>query len=301
MAHSDNKKKAAIVILVRDCENTLPLFLKETEDLRAAFSDSLIVIVENNSKDGTKRLLEEYRSTHSGVMLDMSDDPGLDALLRIEKMAVLRNRCLDIVNESVFDPDLYIVIDGDLDFDPPSVLRAMENAPDDWAAIFANGRYYLKAGHCRIPVLYYDLFAYLPEERDPGDKDSLTEEEMLRMRPFIHKALRKKRFLKCRSAFGGVGIYRFDAVGDIRYAAEQNTVSTKFDHLCEHIPFNRGVSMKGSLYICRDLKVYYEPVSVRRWLQCLAADNLSSSEYQKLISLYQRLLPHRREGSGGLG
>lgn len=294
-----NRKKAAIAILARDCEKTLPVFLKKIECLREQFESSRIVIVENNSKDKTKSLLEEYRASHADVMLHMFDDPAVDTLPRIEKMALLRNKCLEIVRESNYDPDFYIVIDGDLDFDVPSISRAIQYVPADWAALFANGRYYLKAGSFRIPVLYYDLFAYLPEERQSGDRDSLTETEMLRIRPLTQRALRKKRYLKCRSAFGGVGIYRYEAVGENCYAVENNTVSSKFDHLCEHIPFNRGVSKNGTLYICRDLKAYYEPISIKTWLYCLIVDNIGYDKRQNIKLLYYKLFPRRRKTDKG--
>ena len=64
-----------------------------------------------------------------------------------------------------------------------------------------------------------------------------------------------------------MGIYRYDAVKDLRYVAEDNKRSRKFEQLCEHIPFNRGVIKYGTLYVCRDMKVYYEPLSFKTWLK----------------------------------
>lgn len=299
MEFAPNYKIVTIAILARDCEETLPRLFRKIERLRSFFDNSQVIIVENNSKDATKQLLEEYSSSHSFVMLFMVDDPAMDALPRIEKMAVLRNRCLEIVRESGYDPDLYIAIDGDLDFNASSVLRAIQHAPHDWAGLFANGRYYLQAGPLRIPVLYYDLFAYLPEGNHTIEGDSLTEEEMHRIRPITHKALRKNHYLRCRSAFGGVGIYKYEAIGENCYTVEKNTVSSNFEHLCEHIPFNRGVLKNGALYICRDLKVFYEPISIKTWLYCLAADNNRQSDLRKMIGLYRTLFVRNKATDGG--
>ncbi len=283
--------KAAIAFLARDCEKTLPVFLVKTESLRSHFSGSEIYIVENGSKDSTRELLEGYRSSHHGVMLYTFDDPDFDGLPRIEKMARLRNRNLDMVRESGYTPDYYIVIDSDLDFDPAGVIRSIKRAPEGWGALFANGCYYLKARAVRIPVIYYDLFAYLPAD---GKEDSLTETEMHGMRKDTHKALKKNGYLKCRSAFGGVGVYRYDAIGNSRYAAEDNTRSSDFKHICEHIPFNREVSKNGALYVCRDMKVYYERISFKNWLSEWARDNNSEDKLNKVINFYRKLMPFRK-------
>ena len=286
------------MFLARDCERTLPAFLKKIERLRSYFKDSSVFAVENGSKDRTRSILFAYGESHPNVKLDLFDDPDIDELPRIEKMVILRNRCLDLVRESGFLPDYYIIIDGDLDFNETSVVKALQKAPADWAALFANGRYYLKAGPLRIPVLYYDLFAYLPEPPESGVGDCMTEAEMLDLRPSTQKMLKKTRYLPCRSAFGGVGIYRYDAVKDLRYVAEENIRSPEFDLLCEHIPFNRGVSKHGTLFVCRDMKVNYEPIGFKWWLGIFATEHGREKELQAMRNIYRKVFP-RRDISGG--
>ena len=176
----------------------------------------------------------------------------------------------------------------------------MRKAPADWAALFANGRYYLKVGPFRIPVLYYDLLTYLPEPPVRGVGDCMTQAEMLDLRRFTQQALKKTRFLPCRSAFGGVGIYRYDSIKDLRYVAEENKRSMEFDHLCEHIPFNREVSKHGTLYVCRDMKVKYEPVGFKLWLGIFALEHGKERELQTLKRIYRKVFPKRnREGRSG--
>ena len=283
------RKKAAIIFLARDCEKTLPIFLKKTERLRSYFEDSCVFVVENGSKDRTRNILREYGKSHSNVKLDMFNDTNIDKLPRIEKMVFLRNRCLAFVRESHYAPDYYIIIDGDLDFNASSVAKTLKDAPADWAALFANGRYYLKAGPLRIPVLYYDLMTYLPDPPVSEVGDCMTNAEMLQLRRFTQKALKKNRFLPCRSAFGGVGIYRYDAVSDLRYVVEENKRSSKFEHLCEHIPFNRGVLKHGTLYVCRDMKVYYEPIGFKRWLLIFAKEHGKEREMQTMLRFYRKV------------
>lgn len=292
------RKKVAIAFLARDCEKTLPVFLKKIEQLRTYFKDSGVFVVENGSKDRTRNNLRAYAKSHPKVKLDLFDDPNLDKLSRIEKMVILRNQCLDLVRESKYVPDYYIIIDGDLDYNVASVVRSLENAPDDWTALFADGRYFLKIGPIRIPVLYYDLFAYLPEPPISEVGDCMTQVEMLELRPFTQRALKKNRYLPCRSAFGGVGIYRYDAVKDLRYVAEENKRSSEFDHLCEHIPFNREVLKYGTLYVCRDMKVNYEPIGFKTWFAIIAMEHGKERELKTMKRIYRKVFSWHDKGEG---
>ena len=295
MQHVKNASKVAISFRARGCENSLHGFLTEIERLRSFFLSSQVYILENGSKDSTKDILKKYQASSASVILNTIDDTEFDILPRIEKMAKLRNAILDMVRNSYFLPDYYIVIDGDLDFDAVSVIQAIQNAPDDWSALFANGRYFLKVGNLRIPVLYYDLFAYLPFENIAGKGDCLTKREMIELRKAIQKGLRTSNYLKCRSAFGGVGVYRYDCIGNSRYSVEKNTRSLEFEHLCEHIPFNREISKKGELLICRDMKVYYEQIPLKTWLKALAIDNNKEKEMKKAKVFLNRLFSGHRE------
>ena len=66
--------------------------------------------MENDSKDATRSLLKQYETSHESVILFSFDDPALDNLSRMERMACLRNKCLDLVENSGYEPDYYIVV-----------------------------------------------------------------------------------------------------------------------------------------------------------------------------------------------
>ena len=118
------KESAALCILARDCGEALPSFLKSVETLRSSVAGSRVFIVENNSRDSTKEILQDYADSTPGVVLDSFDDPEYDSLERIERMTLLRNRCLDLVYRDGFRADLLIVADGDIEFDASSVIGA---------------------------------------------------------------------------------------------------------------------------------------------------------------------------------
>ena len=291
-------KKAAFLILARDCGSSLPAFLASLEKLRGYFAESRVMITENNSRDGTGKILAEYRDARPGVVLDSFDAPEYDAMERVERMTALRNRNLDLLKKSGFLPDYVIILDADISFKAASVIRAVLHAPEDFAALFANGRFFLKAGFIRIPALYYDLFAFLPEGEGT---ESLKETEMLCGRAGIHRALRKSAYVRCRSAFGGIGVYRYDTISSARYEPVRSTAGDRFPYLCEHIPFNRQAGEHGALYICRGLKTLYEPVSLPVFLKESARNLHREEEYVSLIRLASGLRRRLRGLISGKG
>ena len=249
-------KSIAICLLARNCENTLPAQMEKIEKLRCHWQDSRVFIVENNSTDHTRDHILHYQQTTPGVVSDCFDDLQLDQLDRIERMAQLRNRYLSLVaGEPGFIPDHLMVVDGDIGFDEDSIVRVIRDAPADWASLLANGEFYVYAFGKKHHVLYYDLYALVPMERT---EHSFSKDEMFANRTIIQRALRKSAYVKCKAAFGGIGIYRYSAIKDKRYTLEENTKLDKYRYICEHVPLTMSLLEDGSNYICRDLHVSYE-------------------------------------------
>ena len=252
-------KKLAVCLLARDCAPRLDATFRQLDQLFGQFASVHIFIVENNSTDGTRALIEAYARKSPNVMADCFDDAALDALHRIERLALLRNRALSLVKTCAdFEPDYLLMADADVGLSLGRLAHILKKAPSDWVSLSANGRYYLRAAGLRLPVLYYDLFAYVPAG---SGTVMLSESEMLNSRFTLQRQLRRHRFVPCRSAFGGVSVYRYAAVKDNLYTAEKNTRTEDFEYLCEHIPFTLRLSPWGNSYICRDMRVLYEPVS----------------------------------------
>ncbi len=278
--------RAMICILIRDCEGTLKALFREVERLRKCFDDSRVLIVENNSRDRSRKMVLKYQNRCEGVFADCFDDPEYDLMPRIAKFVRLRNRVLDAVKNSTFRPDYLILVDGDIEFDYEGILKAIRSAPADWAGLFADGRFFIWTRFMDIPVLYYDLFAYLPAG---CSNEMLTEKEMLAGREALHRSLRFHRYAACDSAFGGVGVYKYSAADKCCYLLEENDRSSEFDYVCEHIPFNRKIREYGSLYICRDMKVRYERISFVKYLSVLAEQHNREKEFQFFIKLYNKI------------
>lgn len=268
--------KLVIGLLARDCKESLLRNMPRVEAIGEAFGDWHVIIYENDSRDGTAEALQQWarsnphivaicETTHQDTIpKKTSRSPfPLKSVHRIERMARFRNRVLDEVRAR-YTPDIFCFIDIDVEqFDPRQVIDAIVRAPEDWGALFANGRiaYTESDGSETFYPLQYDTFAYMPE-----GVDAMTTGDWIVNRHFhrvttrlFGAALQETPYLPCSSAFNGIGIYKWEAIRDLSYRTEQTEELKPLDvSFCEHIPLNADVARKGyGLYVARDLEVIY--------------------------------------------
>lgn len=257
-------KSILIAALARDCNDSIIRNIPKIEVLRRCFKESHVVIVENDSKDGTKETLTRWKERSEGVELIMNDfgtvtipqksgktNPGTSEH-RISKMAAYRNMYMEYAANASFEFDYLVVMDIDIeDFSVEGIVESIKNAPQDWGALFANGN---KIFNDRMKS-YYDYFAYVPY----GSKGlSMKYNDMFFQPRKIGKLLRRNKYVKCVSAFGGMAVYKWELVKNLRYRAEKNTVCDVCEVMCEHIPFNNEIMEKGAAnYIAADMEVSY--------------------------------------------
>lgn len=273
-------KRACISMLARDCYASLKINIPKFTDLLSQFADnSIIQVVENDSVDGTKELLQSWNKAVPAVHIISEDtnqltyDPTQQAgaYSRIQKMANFRNKYLKILSNEQFD--YLIVIDADLvDFNINSIILAIENAPADWCGLFANGRYYFNfLGKTKL-LKYYDLFAYIPNQKQfkrlsiPFSYE-LTYKEMALFSDYLnYKKNDLPNYIDCYSAFGGIGIYNLIKYKGQNYSTKKNQRSTYFDTICEHISFNTQYGSEGKNYICKNMIALYEKQGFKKLL-----------------------------------
>ncbi len=259
-------------LLAHDCIQTLRANIPIVESLGNLFKDYHIVIYENNSTDGTKELLKQWQQNNDRVTAISEDLEENEAELRkanmgkspnrIKRMAYCRNRVMEETRKR-FSPDLFCFIDIDIEsFSPEGIVKAIENAPADWGALFANGRVYLKYDNHTDPYPFpYDSYAFVEEGVNPAHtKDWVLNKDFHYITAWImNHGIKRHAYLPCNSAFGGIGIYRWPVIKDLYYSVYQ-TPELKAANacMCEHIPFNIDIILQGyRLYIARDLKVCY--------------------------------------------
>lgn len=261
-------KNIIIAALARDCERPLLSNIPLIEKLRERFVWSEVVIVENDSKDKTKEILADWQARSENVSI-VSQDFGTLTIphkstavasptttsYRIEKMAFYRNIYLEHIKNIKTNIDYVIVIDMDIEhFDVENLIDSINNAPHDWGGIFANGvtnRNIL--GY--TSKIYYDIFAIYQYPK--VKRFSYTEKSLHQTFKDINRKVNKREYFDIISAFGGIGIYKYDAIKSLNYVVVNN-MDRAGEAICEHIPFNEEIINRGyKNYIARKLSVIY--------------------------------------------
>jgi glycosyltransferase involved in cell wall biosynthesis len=280
MKYESSELNVAIGILARDCAESLKRNMPIINRMCHAFKSYTIVVYENDSKDETKDLLKSWSAINPNVKTIMEDTQTVTipvetkdnpfpakSKYRIGKMVNFRNRLMDEISK--INPDICIFIDIDLKWiNPDMVAQAIDNAPEGWGGLFGNGKVMRKYPDCMSerPFLY-DSYAYVDKGVDPyavgkwlydGDFHPVTGTRM-------YFDIKKNAYHPCTSAFNNIGIYKWEAIKDLRYEVVQTPEIEPVNvALCEHVPFNLSVEKKGyGNYMVRDLVVHSECMDVK--------------------------------------
>ncbi len=262
-------KNIIIAALARDCENSLRANIPLIEGLRAQFLWSQVVVVENDSLDGTKDVLNDWKINYNNVHI-ISNDYGtktipdksdlianpMTSYQRIDKMVCYRNLYLDYIKAVKHPIDLVIVIDIDvIEISLDGLIDAVNSFDNKTGAIFSNGMSVMKTPF-GLSEIYYDTFAVW--EYPLLNEFSYSTESLARTFKSINKNVKKSPLYSVISAFGGVGIYNYHAIKNLRYKMVLNPLNEQ-EAICEHIPFNQEIIKQGyNNYIARDFQVVYE-------------------------------------------
>jgi hypothetical protein len=258
-------RSAVIVGCARDCAHHLQAVLANIERESACFSETAFVFLENDSKDETLARLREFAAGRRDCHVE--ELTGLQARhpFRTDRLAVVRNRYLDIIRASALREFEYLIV---YDMDEINASpRPAENfiaaldflaAGADRAAVFAN-----QVGH------YYDVFALRHAELCPTDawedvfnyvlrhgvSDQIAFQETYAKRMYAFDPLADP--IEVDSAFGGLGLYRMKFALQSSYEGLRRREIVVGDRprrllwqACEHVQFHEQIRrLGGRLFI----------------------------------------------------
>jgi hypothetical protein len=235
--------------------------LKQTASM---FGRANIVIVENDSVDGTSEKLREYAEFDDTLRLVQpvlndrqwkSNDPDSTSLERVAKMSKIRNMYLDAATE-FSDADYLIVIDLDLlgGWSYDGIYNSF--GYDDWSAMTANGIMYItqvlrgpsgQESKEKVRRMFFDTWTFRPLG-DPKFRGFATYES--------YHVDKSDKPIQILSNFNGLGIYDYNTINSIEYKpyALDGTVS------CEHVYVNQKiVEGGGKVFINSSQITLYSP------------------------------------------
>ena len=239
-----SKLKILVAGTARNCEKTLRQDVAALNNALEVCQEVFWLIIESDSSDATTSKLE-LMAREIGNFRFFSLGRLAESLpLRTQRLAHCRNIYLDeLWSNPIYADVSYLVV---ADFDGMNHLITAEGfqscwTRSDWAACTANQR-----------GPYYDIWALRHCEWNPGD--------WLKQYRFLLKygeaprgagwtALYSKMvtiseeddWLEVESAFGGLAIYRRDALAGAFYVG----IDEMGNEVCEHVALNRDIRRKG--------------------------------------------------------
>ena len=272
--------RARIIVcgIVRDAEKGLRRNIPVVDDVVSRFADYRVVMIENDSKDQTKALLAEWQERSDGKVIAVMEDTNAGNTIptrrearnvnpffshkRIDCMARLRNKYMDMLIQSPelqsFEADYLMVVDMDVaQLWADAIMTSFEN-DREWDAVCAFGY----STSPRLRRRYHDTFALtLWEERD----EPQTEQKIKEYADRFGRLAPTDEWIRVASGFGGVAIYRYEAVKGLRYsepALENDDV--RVETKCEHYSLYKQMieSGKDRFYLNPAMKLKYQNLTL---------------------------------------
>lgn len=257
-------QKVIITTLLRDAASRLPQIKKKVEAVGNLFEDYIFLVVENDSKDSTRKLLEEWKIENPKVVIlgkEKMNFPKTDGhsvdYKRISKMVTLRNIYLDYIKKKLSHDYNYVIM-WDLDSIASvyldGILNTMgilsdeikgfaksqsdfgkNNNSSDIDVVCAYGIY-----RWMFFTLFYDTYALLHRNEKFHINDKWKHD--IRKGLWELKYNRGDPLVDVDSCFSGFAIYRTDALLDseVRY---DMTPKEEENIECEHVRLHR--KLKG--------------------------------------------------------
>jgi hypothetical protein len=252
----------AICSTVRDCEIVLRRNIPIITKLREQFRESFIVVVENDSKDMTKDVLSQWAQNTDRIYI-LSKDLGIQTIPectgtvkpwfsahRISLMAKYRNEYLDFIESNSWQLDYIIIVDLDVSYISIDGIANSFGQNIEWDAIASNGKDITMRGYC-----YYDTYAF----RETTDNSLQTEESIFTYQNLLKGLTVGMPMFRVASAFGGLSIYKADAIKQLRYRCEDNK-DPCVGAFCEHVTFHHDMAHRGydKIFINPSQEIIYE-------------------------------------------
>lgn len=225
--------RVTICGLAHNVADSLGVLISSIEELGGSFADYRVILFENNSLDGTKRILSNWASRNDKVTIlcESLTRPKWQSTQDIDRMhymAECRNFYLDQVLRLDSASDYVVVLDTDLSmgFSYEGIANSLGH--NDWDVIGSNGLMFIpEQGEAMGKRIFYDAWAF----RELDDDDHVDIDSVNKIR--LHRG---ESLLRVNSCFGGLALYRWGAFTcGARYQGDT----------CEHVGFHRQLRHHG--------------------------------------------------------
>jgi len=255
--------------IVRDCGKKLKRNIQTVNQLCDLAKDYHVVIYENDSADDTKQILTEWANERKNVHVSLNNfnivtipENHLEvnpyySVYRIEKMASYRNYYLEYIEKENLAGDYIIIVDLDVNKIYINGVIGSFAVCYDWDVIAANG--ISRSLSSKYRKQYYDSFALVAcgQENFPQTEKNILEAR--RKWGFMRPGM---PLIRVASAFGGLSIYKREAIKHCRYGVLPNN-DDRVESRTEHFFFYQQMKANGyhKIFINPAMYVKYNSLS----------------------------------------
>ena len=242
-------KSVIFATTVKNAENYISNFIKIVSNLSKIYKDYYIIIVESDSTDNTISKIKKITKNYKCELCCLNTKK---IKFRTSRLSIARNKILEIIkkNKKLNKFDDLILLDSDYInklITPDKIFRTISEAPKDWVGIFPNQTFfYYDLWGLRIKKFYdFDCFSQLKKYAKKISPSHAYYKTIFKNFFLINSF--KKRFIKVKSAWGGMGIYK------LKYALKSKYNSNNGQNN-EIVYFNKMITRSNKkLYIDRKL------------------------------------------------
>lgn len=257
--------------IVRNAEKGLLRNIPVINTLCNSFRNYKVFVYENDSTDKSKDVLKAWQDSdplHVFISLNNTDasktipsakEVGIVnpffSKRRINKMVSLRNYYMDYIESNHWSADYLMVVDLDvasLNLEP---IMSSFKSDIEWDAVTAFG-YSLSP---KLRRRYHDTYA-LTEYGDEGNPQ--TENKIIDLADKYGKLKATDGWVRVFSGFGGLAIYRFEAIKGLHYQLIEND-DNRVEVRCEHFSLYKQMAERGydKVYINPAMTLKYQDLT----------------------------------------
>jgi glycosyltransferase involved in cell wall biosynthesis len=231
------EKHVVFSCTARNVEPYLSTLLGHIERCGKRFASWRLVVYENDSTDRTRQILQEYKANRNNIECIFED--GVAETSRKKRLANGRNSILDRIRSMPGPVDYVIVLDPD-DVNMSgtfvdSIQHCFDPSLQPWDVMAGNqlNSYYYDIWALRYPpIIDYDIWA-------SGKEFNIYS---------VHIPADKPPF-QVDSAFGGIAVYRWNAIERCRYVGEYKADNPHGypagTDKCEHVELHECIRANG--------------------------------------------------------
>jgi hypothetical protein len=280
-----SKSTIIVCAIVRDCGKNLQKNIHTINEICDIAKQYHVIAFENDSIDNTKQMLRKWTENQKNIYVLLNDFnsttiPSQNTTVnrffskaRIEKMAKYRNYYLEYIETNKIEADYVIVVDLDVSKIYLDGILSSFGAEQDWDCIAANG--YIYSPSVMFKKRYYDTYALI----ECGMEDIPQTEKKIKEAQYQWTFLKQGQpLIRVASAFGGLAIYKKEAISGCRYGVIDN-MDDRIECRTEHVHLYWQMKKNGydKIYINPAMYIRYQTQVVNTIRQIFKRKNNVSS------------------------